>query len=311
MESAPPTLPSAPRRATRTAAAASLLLIAVKLAVGLASGTVSVLASAVDSLLDFLVSSFNALAVRTAERPSDEAYNYGRGKMEGVAAFLEGIFILASALYILREALIRFSSPVAPAEEGLHWAIAVMAFSMAVTGALLAYLRKLSRQSSSLVIEADTVHYRMDLATNGSVLLALVGMHFTGWSWLDPAVAIVLSLVVARAAVPLVRKGLNMLLDRALDPALVDRIRVLATGHSGQVTGVHEIKSRRSGDTNFVEFHLVFDEDIRLRDAHRIADEIEMRIRALEKARWIINIHLDPVDDSHRDSKLAKSDPEA
>lgn len=290
------------------ASAASLLLIAVKLGVGLSTGTVAVLASAVDSLLDFLVSSFNAYAVRSTERPSDEIYNYGRGKMEGVAALLEGLFILASALYILREAVIQFGDPVRIGNQHLQWAMGAMAFSMIVTTLLVSYLKRMARESRSLVIEADTLHYQMDLLTNGSVLVALVLIRFTGWDWLDPAIAIVISLVVARAAIPLLRKGLHMLLDRALEDSLVQRIRVIASGHSDRVTGVHEIKTRRAGDTNFAEFHLVFDEDIRLREAHHIADEIEMRIRTLEKARWIINIHLDPVDDSHRDQKLAKQD---
>lgn len=299
---------SAPRRATLAAAGTSLLLIAVKVGVGLATGAVSVLASAVDSLLDFLVSSFNAFAVRTSERPSDHAYNYGRGKIEGVAALLEGVFILASALYILREALLQFAAPRPFSDDHLHWSIGVMIFSMLATSALLAYLKKMGRESSNLIIEADTVHYRMDLLTNGSVLAALIAIRLTGWDWLDPAIAIVISLMVARAGLPLLRKGLAMLLDRALDDSLVDRIHAAATGHSRRVTGLHELKTRRSGDTLFVEFHLVFDEDIRLREAHRIADEIEMRIRDLEKAHWVINIHLDPVDDSFRDRKLAKGE---
>jgi divalent metal cation (Fe/Co/Zn/Cd) transporter len=113
---------------------------------------------------------------------------------------------------------------------------------------------------------------------------------------------------VAKAAIPLLRKGLNMLLDRALEEPLVEGIRHIAESHNGRVNGVHELKTRRSGDTRFVEFHLVFDEDITLREAHRIADEIEMRIRLLENGLWIINIHLDPVDDSNRDRKLAKAD---
>ena len=300
--------PSAPRRATLMASGASLLLIAVKLGVGLSTGTVAVLASAVDSLLDFLVSSFNAYAVRSTERPSDEVYNYGRGKMEGVAALLEGLFILASALYILREAVFQFGEPMRIEAGRLQWAMGAMAFSMIVTALLVGYLKRMAKESRSLIIEADTLHYQMDLITNGSVLLALVLIRFTGWDWLDPAIAIVISLVVARAAMPLLRKGLNMLLDRALDESLVQQIRSITASHSGKVTGVHEVKTRRSGDTNFVEFHLVFDEDIKLREAHHIADEIEMRIRKLDKARWIINIHLDPVDDSHRDHKLANLD---
>src|SRR5690606_13890823 len=102
----------------------------------------------------------------------------------------------------------------------------------------------------------------------------------------------------------------NMLLDRALDGPLVERIREIAETHSDKVTNVHELNTRRSGDANLVEVHLVFDENIKLREAHRIADEIEMRVRGLEKSRWIINIHLDPVDDSRRDQKLAEQEME-
>lgn len=306
---------SAPRKATLAASLAALLLILVKLAAGLLTGSVVVLASAVDSLLDFLVSSFNAYAVRSAERPSDQTYNYGRGKMEGVAAFSEGLFILASALYILREAffkftvpgeiVFRFRLPETIPDTALEWAMGAMAFSLVVTAALVAFLKKMARESPSLIIRADTLHYQTDLLSNAGILIALVLVRFTGWAWVDPAIAIGVSLFVARAALPLLRKGLDMLLDRALETDLVEKIRKIAETHSDRVSNVHELKTRRSGDANLVEFHLVFDENIRLREAHHIADEIEMRVRDLEKARWIINIHLDPVDDSFRDQKLA------
>lgn len=299
---------SAPRKATWTAASVALILIALKLTVGLLTGTVAVMASAVDSLLDFLVSSFNAYAIRSTERPSDELYNYGRGKMEGVASSLEGLFILGSALYILRQAVLKFMYPAPIPERDLLWAMVAMTASLAITWALVFYLRRLSLESRSLIIKADTAHYQADLLSNGGVLSTLVLIRFTGWAWLDPVVAIGISVLVARAALPLLRRGLNMLLDRALDVDIVERIKQIASSHSPRVNGVHELKTRRSGDTNLVEFHLVFDENIRLREAHHIADEIEMRIRQLEKARWIINIHLDPVDDSFRDQKLAETD---
>lgn len=294
------------RKATFTAALASLVLILIKLFVGLTTGTVVVLASAVDSLLDFLVSSFNAYAVRSAERPSDEAYNYGRGKMEGIASLLEGLFILASALYILREAITKFFSPTTISSHNLAYAMGAMAVSLLITFVLVLYLRSLSKKSANLIIKADTAHYEVDLISNGGILIALGLIHYTEWNWLDPVIAVGISLIVAKAAWPLLKQGLQMLLDRALDEKLVEQIRVIATTHSDQVNGVHELKTRQSGDTHFVEFHLVFDEDIKLREAHHIADEIEMRIRKLFPGLWIINIHLDPVDDSHRDLKLAK-----
>lgn len=298
---------SAPRKATLAASGASLLLIIVKLGVGLSTGTVMVLASAVDSLLDFMVSSFNAYAVRTTEKPSDEHYNYGRGKIEGVAALFEGMLILASALYILREAILKFITPsTGISVMQVNYAMAAMLFSLFVTAILVLYLQKMSKQSGSLIIKADTVHYQVDLLSNGGIFIALIIMRFTGWPWVDPVIAVGVSLFVAKAAIPLLGQGLNMLLDRSLNADLVEKIRQIAESHSELVNGMHELKTRKAGDTNFVEFHLVFDEDIKLREAHQTSDEIELRIRELEACRWIINIHLDPVDDSRRDLKLAK-----
>jgi cation diffusion facilitator family transporter len=306
----------AARHGTFAATLTALMLILVKLAVGFSTGTVVVIASAVDSFLDFVVSSFNVYAVRSAGRPSDPSYNYGRGKIEGVAGFSEGLFIMASALYILRQAALKFIVPGSlglkwrlpepiPA-AALNWALAAMAFSLALTAGLVWYLKRKAKESTSLILRADTAHYETDLLSNGGILAALGLVRFTGWAWLDPLIAIGVAVYVARAALPLIRKGLAMLLDHALEDALVDSIRAIAESTSERVTGVHELKTRRSGDTNLVEFHLVFDEGIGLREAHQIADEIEAKVRALADTRWLINIHLDPVDDSFKDQKIAR-----
>ena len=181
-----------------------------------------------------------------------------------------------------------------------------MGLSLAATAALVFYLRRKARETDSLVLRADTVHYQTDLLSNGGILLTLALVRLTGWTWLDPVIALGVAFYVARAAIPLIRKGLAMLLDHALEDDLVDSIHTIAESTSARVTGVHELKTRRSGDTNIVEFHLVFDEGISLREAHQIADEIELRVRALADTRWIVNIHLDPVDDSRKDRKLAR-----
>jgi cation diffusion facilitator family transporter len=295
---------SLPRKATRLSTAVALALALFKLTVGLYTGAVSVLASAVDSFLDFLVSSFNAVAVRTSEKPRDQAFNYGRGKIEGLAAALQGLFILGSAAFIVRESILKLPSPKAISLEGLNLAMAVMALSLAVTLGLLVYLSKASRKSDSLVLEADTLHYRTDLFSNGAILAGMVAIRFTGWQAVDPILALAVSAYIVPASFPLIRKGLDMLLDRALPDSLTERITSIASGHSPLVNGVHELRTRRSGDVNFVEFHLVFDEGIALGEAHRVADEIEMRVRELDPGKWSVSIHLDPVDDSKRDQKL-------
>jgi cation diffusion facilitator family transporter len=170
----------------------------------------------------------------------------------------------------------------------------------------VAYLKRAAARSRSLVLEADALHYRTDVWSNLAILAGILLIRFTGWSRADPLIAAGVGLYIAWAAVPLLRKSVDMLMDRALPEALVENIRAIASTHSHRAGDVHEMKTRRSGETNFVEFHLVFDENIPLGEAHRIGDEIEMQIRALEKTRWVINIHLDPVNDSWRDRRLAE-----
>jgi len=295
------------RRATLASTAVSLSLVCLKFTVGALSGSVAVLASAIDSALDFCVSLFNAFAVRGAEKPSDHDHNYGHGKLEGLAALLEGLFILASSIFVFRQAFLKFAHPQPFENRGLDLALAVMLVSMITSIVLVWFLKRTAAQTRNLVLEADAVHYQTDIWSNAAILAGIVLIRVTGWTQADPLIAFGIGLYIAAAAVPLIRKSVDMLMDRALPAALVEQIRDIAETHSPQAGDVHEMKTRRSGDIHFVDFHLVLDEHIPLGEAHRIGDEIEDRIRALEKTRWVITIHLDPVNDSHRDRKRAES----
>ncbi len=295
---------SVPRRATLVTTATSFSLAVLKTIVGILSGSIAVLASAVDSFLDFIISLFNAITVRVADKPRDAEHNYGHGKLEGIAALFESVLILGSAGFILYKAIGKIVEPVPLDSSGLNLAVGAMVVSMLVSAALVLYLRAASRKSRSLVLEADALHYRMDVWANAGVLLGMLIILASGWELADPLLAIFVGLYIMREAIPLLRKAYDMLMDRALHDGLVEKIEEIAMTHSPLVNGMHELKTRRSGEVNFVEFHLVFNEHMPLGKAHRVADEIEMRIRGLEKGRWSINIHLDPVDDSHMDRKL-------
>lgn len=298
---------SLPRRATRLTTCASLVLAALKLGIGIYTGSIAVLASAVDSFFDFLVSGFNVFAVHSIEKPHDEVYNYGRGKMEGVAATLEGLFILGSAVFIARQAVIKLLHPKPLSVNGLDLALGVMVFSVLAALGITAYLRWASRHTRSLVLKADAMHYSTDAYFNGAILLGMLVIRFTGWQMADPLLGLGIAVYISKQCLPLIRQGLEMLLDRSLPESLVKKIRDIATSHSPLVNDVHELKTRRAGDINFVEMHLVFDENISLGSAHHIADEIETRLRGLEEAKWSVNIHLDPRDDSPLDQRLAGS----
>lgn len=283
------------KRATLVSSTVASVLVLVKLVIGVSSGSVAVLASAIDSLLDMLVSIFNFFAIRKSEENPDEVYPYGKGKIQAIAAVIEGTIITISGLYIIYEAIKKFSS--ASVTTLLTPSILAMLFSIVVTYILVLYLLKVARQTDNLIIKADALHYKTDLWSNAAVLVALVLVFWTGIDEIDAFFGLSIGLYIIYSAYSIVQEGIEILLDRALEKEMVAKIRRTIVSHP-EITSYHWLRTRTDGSTNFVEFHLVLQPNMRLLEAHRIADEIEDKMQHLdEKKRWVITPHFDPYDD--------------
>lgn len=285
------------KRATLVSSSVATLLVLVKLILGVASGSVAVLASAIDSLLDMLVSIFNFFAIKKAEENPDEAYQYGKAKIQAIAAVIEGTVITISGLYIIYEAIRKLNSK--SLTTLLTPSILAMIFSIIITYALVRYLLKVARETDNLVIKADALHYKTDLWSNAAVLVALGLVYITGIDAIDAVFGLGIGLYIIYSAYEIIQEGIEILLDRALDGDIVAKIGEIISNHP-EVTSYHWLKTRTDGTTNFVEFHMVLRPNMLLLEAHRIADEVEDQIRLLnKKKRWIISPHFDPYDDEH------------
>jgi len=284
------------KKATVISSSAAALLTLLKLAIGIASGSVAVLASAVDSVLDFFVSVFNYFAIKNSEKPADSTFNYGRGKIEALASVIEGTIITISGLFLLYQAFEKAMSGEVSSYLGIS--LIVMIISLIITIALVMYLNKVAKQTNSMVIKADALHYKTDVYTNGAVLFSLVLINLTGYEIIDVLVGGGISLYIIYSAYELIKDGVLVLLDKAVDEEIVKDIRSFIEEEK-KVNTHHMLKTREAGHQTFVDVHLVFDCLITLMEAHRASDSIEEKIRAIDKSRdWIINIHLDPYDDS-------------
>ena len=291
-------------KAPIVASIVALALIVIKLTVGLYSGAMVLIASAVDSGLDFLVSVFNFFAIRYSEKPSDEIYNYGRGKLKAIASVLEGGVIVVSAIFIALTAIHKIINQ----NEIQHTsaAMAVMVVSTLITGLLVMYLSRVARETGDLVVKADALHYKVDLWSNLGILLALFIIAKTNLFILDPIFSIGIAIYIVVEAVKLIREGVFMLMDRALDTELVEQIVAILEDKDNKVTSHHLLKTRQAAQTFFVDVHLVYHRHISLLEAHASSEKIEKRIRKLNKHQWVINCHLDPIDDLKRDITVHK-----
>ncbi|WP_457598347.1 cation diffusion facilitator family transporter [Hydrogenimonas sp.] len=284
------------KKATIVSSSVAVSLVVIKLIVGIISGSVAVLASAIDSGLDLAVSLFNLFAVTNAEKPADEKFNYGRGKIEAIAAVIEGVIITASGIYIFYEAIQKMlhAEPV----THLDISIGVMVISLVLTGALVMFLNHVANVTQSMVIKSDALHYKTDLLSNGAILVSLVVIYFTDFFLIDAILGILIAIYIIYSAFELIQEGVLVLLDVSLDDEIVGKIKEVIESDPG-VTDYHWLRTRKAGNDYFVDVHLVFTPDISLLEAHRIGDNVEAKIKEIDpKADWLINIHLDPYDDS-------------
>ena len=295
------------KKATIVSSSVAILLPLMKLSFGIASGSVAVLASAIDSLLDTLVSVFNFFAIQKAEEDPNEVYQYGKGKIQAIAAVIEGTVITMSGLYIIYVAIDKLMRK--SVTQLLTPSLVVMSFSIVVTFFLVRYLLKIAKETDNVVIKADALHYQTDLWSNAAVLIALALVYFTGYDEIDALFGLGIGAYIIYSAYEIIVEGIEILLDKALDGAMVASIGEIISHHP-EVTSYHWLRTRTDGSTNFVEFHMVLRPNMLLLEAHRIADEVEDAIKLLDaKKRWIITPHFDPYDDELVNEALLHGKP--
>jgi ferrous-iron efflux pump FieF len=276
--------------ASMAAVAVASLLITGKLIAWLMTDSSSLLASLTDSLMDVSASLINLFAIRYALAPADNEHRFGHGKAESLAGLIQSAFISGSALLLVMHGISSLLNqvPVQRLEAGL-W---VSAGSILLTLLLVGFQRWVVQRTNSVAIKADMLHYRSDLLLNAGVLLALV-LAGQGWFWADGLFAILIGLFLVWGAVQIGYESVQALLDRQLPEEEQARIMALCCAVEG-VHGVHDLRTRQSGPTRFVQLHLELDDQLPLVKAHQIADEAELAVRQSFERMDVI-IHMDPI----------------
>ncbi|PHS57839.1 MAG: cation-efflux pump [Sulfurimonas sp.] len=284
------------KKATLVSTSVAALLVFIKMTVGIFSGSIAVLASAIDSFLDLIVSLFNYFALSNSEKAPDDTFNYGRSKVEPLAAVIEGSVISFSALFILYEALLKIVHP--RKMQYLSESVFVMLISLVITLFLVLFLNQVAKKTNNMVIRADALHYKTDLFSNAAVLIALGVIYYTGEQLVDSILGIAISIYMIYSAIPIIKEGILMLLDASLESIDIQNIKdIIETERS--ISNYHNLQTRNSGSNIFISLHAVFNVSITLYDAHLVSDRVEMNIKKLFKDKKVhVLVHMDPYDDS-------------
>lgn len=278
-------------RATYASVAVAVVLVCGKLAAWLLTGSLTVMASLVDSLMDAAASTINLLAVRWSLDPADEDHRFGHGKAEFLAGLAQASFIAGSAFFLLVHAFerLRNPTPITQVTVGL----VIMGLAIVATAGLLAYQKRVIKKTGSMAIRGDALHYATDVLTNLGTIAALVLARY-GWPGLDPLFAIVIAGYIFYSAGRIGYEAGQMLMDREVAPEIREEIIRIAK-IPPQVRGVHDLRTRLSGQTLMIQLHLELEDRIPLVRAHGIARAVEKEILRSWPGADVI-IHQDPVE---------------
>lgn len=284
-------------RALRNAIMGTLLLGVGKAIAALLTHSTAVGASAVDALSDALVSGLNLLLVRAAAAPPDAGHPFGHGKAEGLAGLGQSLFLTLVVVGVARSAVQRLLG-VAPMPV-VGPAMLVMLGSMTVSFLLARGLSRAAEKTGSLVLRADATHYRMDIFTGAAVLVGLGASYATGDGRADAIASLILCAWMAREIAPIAWDAIGELMDRPLSRDEVTEVVRVIEEFRPRLLDYHDLRTRRAGPRRFVQVHIVLPPEMPLRDAHRVADDLERALcQALPSCDPIV--HLDPDGEDDR-----------
>jgi cation diffusion facilitator family transporter len=277
--------------------------------VGLLIGSVSVISEAIHSAVDLLAALIAFLAVRKADEPPDDSHPFGHGKFENVSGAIEALLIFVAAGWIIFEAAEKLLHPTPLL--AVSWGVGVMGVSAAVNLFVSRQLFRVGRETQSVALLADAWHLRTDIYTSMGVMLSLtlvsVGERLwpgTPLYWLDPVTAIGVALLILRAAYSLTVQSARDLVDSSLPPEEESRIRNCIKEFVPRgVKGCHRLRTRKSGAQRFVEFHMVVEPEMTVRDSHQLAEALTAKIQT-ELAPSTVLVHVEPCDGSCPDHCL-------
>jgi len=286
--------------------ASNSTLIALKLAAGAITGSIAIITEAVHSLIDLLASVIAYVSVSRADAPADEDHPYGHGKVESLAANVEGMLILVGAAIIVYEATHRLVA--GAGVEALGVGIAVMAFSVLANLVVSAVLMRQARAHESAALEGDAAHLRTDALTSAGVLLGLGLVELTGAAAFDSITALAVAAAIVWAGIRIMRRSSGVLIDEALPAAEMDLIEAaIAASRTEEVVGYHKLRARKAGRRRHVDLHVQYRSGTSLERAHELAHRMRDAIEAELPSAEVL-IHVEP-ETSLRDHDEVRDAP--
>lgn len=273
---------------------AALATITLKMVAWYITGSVGLLSDAMESVVNVVAAAATMWLLFLSARPPDDRYAYGYSKAEYFASAFEGALILVAAVAIGWAAIVRLLHPQPIEQVGMGIAVSIVATAINfVVGRLLL---RAARRHNSIALEADAHHLMTDVWTSVGVVVAVLAVGLTGWSWLDPVIALAVAVNIVFTGISLLRRSAFGLMDQALPPESVRKIEAILAGYRSAEVEFHAIRTRAAAGRSFVSMHVLVPGGWSVQQGHDLVERLESEIATTVPGTTVFT-HVEPRED--------------
>ncbi len=278
------------RRTALVSVAAAVVLIAVKLASGLTSGSLGLVAEAVHSGTDLIAALLTFFALGVAGKPADSSHTYGHGKAEHLAALAEASTLALVSVGIAVLAAARLAGWAHFDVRAAWWAFAAVGVVLAIDAGRTVVSWRAAQAYSSAALFSNALHFASDLAGTTAVLFGLVAVR-AGWQAGDSLAAFFVAALVLLAAVRLMRRNVDVLMDRAPADA-VDAARSAIEALQPPVA-LRRLRLRQAAGRTFADVVIGVPPGAVVGQGHAAADHVEDAVQRVLPGSDVV-VHVEP-----------------
>ncbi|APZ41919.1 cation diffusion facilitator family transporter [Acidihalobacter ferrooxydans] len=285
---------AAMRRVTLVGATVNVVVSVAQIAGGVFAQSQALIADGLHTLSDLISDAVVLFAAKHGSQDADEDHPYGHRRIETLGSVFVGLALLGVALGIGYSAGERLLHP-ATLSNPEPLALAFAALAIVAKESLYHYTVYVARRVRSNLLRANAWHHRSDVFSS-LVVFAGIGGALLGFRYLDAVAALVVAVMIVRIGWQLATSGVRELVDTALDPEDVAKLRQAILDTDG-VSGLHMLRTRRMGGEALADVHILVNSRISVSEGHRISEAVEQRLLSEFEEMKDVIVHIDPEDD--------------
>ncbi len=287
------------RRTALISVFAAAALVALKLVTGLATHSLGLISEALHSGTDLVAALMTFFAIGVALRPPDRSHAYGHGKAEHLAALGEAGIVVAASLFIAWRSISHIVGRTEPTVNATWYALAVIGAVIVIDATRAAISVQSARRFDSAALQSNALHFSSDLAGSTAVLIGLVFVR-AGYQDADSAAALFVAVLVVTAAARLIRRNVDVLMDRA--PAGAYEAAQAAIRGIQPPVELKRLRIRQAAGRHFADVVIGVSPAAAVGQGHAAADAVERAIeRALPESDVVVHVEPSVADTELRE----------